>query len=100
MSRRIIFSMIGAGAVLVGSASDASAFEMLTRMLGGGCCGPEPACGCAAEPSCGCEVSCCDPCCDPCGGRRGLLRGLFHRHRGCDSCCEVSCCEPACGCAG
>lgn len=53
MSRQFIFSMIGAGAMLIGSASDASAFEMFGRMLGGGCCSPEPACGCAVEPSCG-----------------------------------------------
>jgi hypothetical protein len=89
MSRRIIFSMIGAGAMLIGSASEASAFELFGRALGGGCC-PEPACGCAVEPSCGCAPSCDTGCC---GHRhRGLFHGLFHRDRGC---CE----QPTCGCA-
>lgn len=105
MSRRIIFSVIGAGAMLVGTASDASAFEMLGRMLGGGCCGPEPACGCAAEPACGCAHA---P--SRCGHGGGLFGGLFHGHHRNRGCCEPACgfaaepacgipMEPACGCA-
>lgn len=96
MSRQIIYSMIGAGAMLVGTASEASAFEMLGRMLGGGYYGG-PGCGCAAEPSCGCG-----PSWGGCGcGRRhcGLFGGgLFSRHRGCDSGCGCAA-EPVCGCA-
>lgn len=95
MSRRIIFSVIGAGAMLVGSASEATAFELFERMLGGGCCSPGPTCGCAAEPSCGCAPSCGHGA-SCCGHRRGLFHGLFGGHRGCEPTCGYAA-DPGCG---
>ncbi len=101
MKSRIALSTLCLGVVVVlGSASNASAFGF-GRLCGNGpaCCDAEPTC-CAPEPSCCAEPSCCDPCCAPRGCRiLDGLKGLFNRNRCCEpACCEVSCCvaEPTC----
>ncbi|MBL9125566.1 MAG: hypothetical protein JNG90_18150 [Planctomycetaceae bacterium] len=120
MKTRILLPAFFFAIALVASSSNASAFELLDRLIGrgghGGCCAPsccepsccepvcceaEPVC-CEAEPTC-CEAapSCCEPCCRPHHCCRpfkklcGWLKGCCHRHHCGPSCCE-SACEPAC----
>ena len=65
-------------------------------------CDAAPACGCDAAPACGCDAAP-DCGCAPKRPRGGLLRGLFHRHKGCGCDAAPACgCDaaPACGCGG
>ena len=88
-------------------------FELLNRMLGGGCTSNccEPACGCDddCDPGCGCDNGCddgCDPACgcdngcdDGCSGSAcGKKRMSLLERLGCQLSHSNSCCEPACGC--
>jgi hypothetical protein len=114
MNRKLAYSLLGAGALLLtAAASDAQAFELLGQLFRGrsaACC-DSCDCGCAVEPSCGvaepscgapaecgCEPSCCEPCCRK--PRRRLLSCLKLSclvPRCCKpACCEPACCEPAC----
>lgn len=118
---RMFLPVVAVVALFVAS-SEAKAFGLLNRMMGGCCdtpacceatcaaaepacgCAAEPACGCAAEPACGCANTCCDSCCHKCCRAtpvRDLLARIhcrLHELRCCRKCCN-DCCEPACGCA-
>jgi hypothetical protein len=83
-SRVFLPALLAAGLVFAAAASQASAFELLNKMMGhrghgGGCCAST--CGC--EPSCcpaPCEQTCCPaPACE-------------------QTCCPAPSCAPACGC--
>lgn len=101
-SRSFVPALLVAGLFCLAAASNASAFELLNRMLGGGygggggTCGCEPTCG-APEPSCCVPApSCCAPkCCQP-RCHKPLFSGLCCRSK----CCEPACCDsaPKCGC--
>lgn len=122
MKTRILLPAFVFAIALVASSSNASAFELLDRLIGRGnygggccassccepsccepvCCEAEPVC-CEAAPSC-CEPSCCEPVCDPCCKPRcrpfkkfcSWLRSCHHHNHCGPSCCEPSCCEPVC----
>lgn len=107
--RSFLPAVIAVGLLCLASASNASAFELLNRMMGGGggcggCgCDAAPACGCDIAPSCGCEVSCCAPKCREPRCCRQPRCGRVHLHRHCcaPTCgCETTCAAPAptCGC--
>ncbi|OHB75467.1 MAG: hypothetical protein A2W31_03620 [Planctomycetes bacterium RBG_16_64_10] len=105
MNRKVAYSLLGAGALLLtAAASDAQAFEMLGRLFGGhgraacdcdSSCAPEP--GCAVADECGCEPSCCEPAgCKPRLRRLCCFRLPCLKLRRCQPACEPVCCEPAC----
>ena len=93
-SRTMLPALVAVGLLCLASASSASAFELLNRMVYGG-----GSCGCDAAPTCGCDNGCDDGCCKT---RCRKERCHHHRNRCCDnSCgCEVTCAAPApkCGC--
>ena len=57
MKSRVIYPLLAVACLIVAS-SEAKAFGLLNRMVGGSCCGAAPTCceaSCAAvEASCGC----------------------------------------------
>ena len=93
MNHRILFSMLGAGVILLASsAPNAQAFGLFGNK-GCGCATVEASCGCATAPvveSCGCNTGCCDA--TPCCGRKHRVRDFFAKLR------SKRCCAPACGC--
>lgn len=104
MNRKLAYSLVGAGALLLlGTASNAQAFELLGRMFNSnaaysydnvGCTdgGAEAGCGMAAD--CGCETSCA-PVCRPRHRWFSCLK-LKHRCWRARRCCAPVACEPAC----
>lgn len=117
---RMFFPLVAVATMFVAS-SEANAFGLLNKMMGGGCCAAptcceatcgaaEASCGCAAaptcaapacEPTCGAQPSCCDSGCGTKCCRATPIRDLFASlhcrlhslcHRNkCNSCCEATC---------
>jgi hypothetical protein len=91
-SRMLLPALVAVGLLCMVSASNASAFELLNRVL----YGHDGGCGCDAAPTCGCDNGCNTGCRTRCRPER------CHRTRCCaPKCgCEVTCAAPApkCGC--
>lgn len=95
--RSFLPAVIAVGLFCLASASSASAFELLNRMMGGGyggcggCgCDAVATCGCDVAPSCGCDNDCCQPRCRP--------QRCHHRCHHRRNCCPTTCgCETSCG---
>lgn len=105
--RAITPAVLAAGLIYVASASNASAFGLLDRVMYGGeagCCAETT---CAVEPKCSWEPTCCAPrrhrchrfrnnCCEPkCAVEPTCCGGRHHRRWFAKSCCEPTC-EPKC----
>ncbi len=95
--RAIIPAVLAAGLIYVASASSASAFGLLDRVMYGG----DP--GCCAEAKCAVEPSCCTPEPTCCGPRRHHRRHWL-KNNCCEPKCEVvvepKCCAPEPTCCG
>src|SRR5688572_16916939 len=59
-SRALLPALFAVGLLCLASASNASAFELLNRLMlsSGGGCGCEVSCGCDTAPACGCDDGC------------------------------------------
>lgn len=109
--RTILPALFAVGLLCLVSASNASAFELLNRVLaaggGAGGCGCESVCGCDVAPTCGCDNGCKTRCHRERCHRERCGRDRCHRDRCNNTCgCEPKCaapapvcgCEPKCGC--
>ncbi len=105
-SRVFLPAMLAVGFVYAVLASNASAFELLNRVLGhghGSCCAPvcAPKCGC--EPTCCpapvCEPTCCPaPVCEPKCCPAPVCEPKCCPAPVCEpTCCPAPCCEKKCG---
>ena len=86
-SRMLLPALFAVGVLCLASASNASAFELLNRLMysgGGAGCGCDNVCGCDAAPACGCDNGC------------GRARCCLDRCR--ERCRKIRCCENTCGC--